>query len=309
MPSLAGKFPTLNIGGPAHLARVVGMPLERLRGIAEHAHRYYRPFDKIKPDGSVRPIDRPVGHLKRVQKRINERILAPAINSAIAYGSIRGRRVLAVPKVHAAQAALGVVDIQSFFPSVTNDQVFGLLRRMGVDPRTASLMTKLLTYERRLPQGSPASPSVANLLLSGLDDSLTRRAQRAGIRATRIMDDIQVSGPRRQVKGAVELVVKEVHRLGLRVHRRKTSFTTNDRPQVVMNVHVNTKPSVPRARAASRRSGLAWDELRAAVKKAEAGATAEELASLHGKLRYAAEFNETRAKRLADRLMRVSVSG
>jgi len=103
------------------------------------------------------------------------------------------------------------------------------------------------TSARRLPQGSPASPAVTNLLCRRLDKRLHGVAAKLGFVYTRYADDLTFSGPKEAPVGKLLRQVRFVGgQEGFTAHEEKTRVLRRGRRQEVTGVVVNEKPSVPR---------------------------------------------------------------
>ncbi len=98
------------------------------------------------------------------------------------------------------------IDLVSYFDTVNQDKLIGLIYREVKDTRTISLIRKYLnagvmingivsTTELGVPQGGNLSPLLSNIMLNELDKELTKR----GLRFVRYADD---SAPRRRVQVA-----------------------------------------------------------------------------------------------------------
>ena len=86
-------------------------------------------------------------------------------------------------------------DLKDFFPSVTYAEILKLFVYMGYRLDVAHLLTKICTNsENVLPQGSPASPSISNLVLLKLDKRLSSLAKTISCSYSRYADDITFSG-------------------------------------------------------------------------------------------------------------------
>jgi retron-type reverse transcriptase len=98
------------------------------------------------------------------------------------------------------------VIIKSYFDTVNQDKLIGLIYKEVKDIRVISLIRKflqagvmengkLIKTTEGVPQGGNLSPLLSNVMLNELDKELTRR----GLRFVRYADD---SAPRRRVRVA-----------------------------------------------------------------------------------------------------------
>lgn len=152
----------------------------------------YRRVLLPKSSGDFRRIAIPT-----VDDRILQLSLARAIAGAItlrfsdasfAYRSRRGPRRASdfLARILRDARYAVVADIERFFDNVDHDVLIALLRGGGIDPDAVRLVTACLRAPivdrgckvqpcKGLPQGSPLSPILANIYLTGFDDALSER--------------------------------------------------------------------------------------------------------------------------------------
>jgi hypothetical protein len=124
---------------------------------------------------------------------------------------------------HRARPFLWIADIRQFYPSISHEEVYSMFVRLGCTPDVAGLLTQLTTYDYRLPQGTPTSPSLANLYLrmSGIAMRLEGLAVRHHLRMTFFGDDVLISSDC-SFRGLVAHLTKVIESCGLRLHPEKT---------------------------------------------------------------------------------------
>lgn len=218
----------LNIPSPTVLAQRLGINVKKLVDIATRAESFYSPFDFVSrprpfqksPSRKSRRIDCPEGDLKDVQRRIERALLHPLLFPPHICGGIRSRSILDNASFHLGAPLLVTIDIHKCFPSISNKQVYrtwtGVL---GCSARVGSLLTKLTTFERRLPQGAPTSPSLANLFIWSIDGPIRAECARLEIRYSTWIDDLAFSGAR--AREIIEFAVRVFAEEQLAVSRNK----------------------------------------------------------------------------------------
>ena len=153
----------------------------------------YKVFDIPKKQGGSRTIAQPSRELKALQAWILHNILGPLRPSSASVGFERGESILRNAQPHIGARVTMSLDLEDFFPSVRANRVFVLFRWLGYSDWTSSLFTQLCTLEGGLPQGSPASPKLANLVCLRLDRRIMGYVGRRGIAYTRYADDLNFS--------------------------------------------------------------------------------------------------------------------
>ena len=153
---------------PTWLAWTLRTELALLKKIAKAPQEHYRQFDHRTTSSKVRPIAEPDPALKRIQKQIVAEILRPVPMSLCVQGSIRGHSPRTNAAVHRGQSVVVRIDIQNFFPSVTNRMVYRIwVEVFGYGRALASLLTKLTTLEGHLPQGRQRAATSRTLFCAG----------------------------------------------------------------------------------------------------------------------------------------------
>lgn len=227
------------------IAATLGVRVELLREVSAQAADYYRRFP-IRRGTKVREINRAVGVLQFIQKRIKIRLLVGFPFPEAIHGCVTGRSPFTNAREHRNQPCVASLDLRAFYPSVTCRMVYqAWSQTFGFGHPIASLLTKLTTHKGHLPQGTATSGYLANIVLLPVVSQIRAVAEQMGCRVTFYVDDITISGGRaREVLGPV---IEIVHGLGLSVRHGKTRVMGRGRRQLVTGYTVNNPdgPSVP----------------------------------------------------------------
>ena len=223
---------------------VLREPEERVRHIVEHINQYYDEFKRFKTDKQgnkrrnkpqyvakygeywSRTINPPKERLKIIQKRINAYLVEHIKMPNYAFGGVKGKDNIKNARIHKGQKYVFQTDLKDFFPFITNRMVYAMFVKNGFSPDVASILTKLTTFKGHLPQGSPTSTTIANLVFVPVGDELQSIAEREGLRFTTFVDDVTMSS-QQDFKDIVPEIIKriqpEVSR-GFKVSHAKTSY-------------------------------------------------------------------------------------
>jgi RNA-directed DNA polymerase len=290
--------PVLSLNDFAWKLRV---PLARLQEIADDVVPHYR-LKVLKKGDKARHLYVPELELKRLLRRIKKIILDPLPLEAAAHGGVRGKSPRTNAECHLAKRCLVTVDVKQFFPQVRHSVVYRMFRtEFGFGRDVARLITRLTTYRAELPQGSPTSTAIANLLLTmPLDRVIATAAQQRKVDYSRYVDDTAMSGD--NPRPLINDVARQLSSRGLRIHRPNTREPKKSKlrimpgtgPQKITGLNVNspTGPSVPRA---SR------DNIRAAIHALPTLSPAETqkaLRSIQGRIQHVARLNPGAGERL-----------
>ncbi len=283
--------------------------------------RQYR-YRWIPTSGGSRLIEAPKGTLRHVQRVLLRTILNHVPIHDAAHGFAAGRSIHGFVAPHVGAAVLVKADLRSFFSSIRAGRVFALWRRMGYPEPVAHALTGLTTNAvpsavlRRsptpnphlamllrgphLPQGSPTSPALANLLAFHLDVRLSALAASFGAAYTRYADDLAFSGPaslQKRQAALLRLTDEIVGDEGFRLNALKTATAGPGRRHRLGGVVINTRPNIDR-RAYDQLKAEIHDAVTNGPQAANRRGVIHFRAHLLGRINWVAELNPVRAERL-----------
>ncbi|SFU24603.1 Reverse transcriptase (RNA-dependent DNA polymerase) [Paraburkholderia aspalathi] len=229
----------------------------------------YSQFSIPKRSGGTRDIFAPIAELKSLQRK-----LATALEECISdietltnrknkasHGFRPGKSILTNASAHRNKRYVFNVDLKDFFPTITGQRVRGFLikdRNFAFDASVATTIAHIACRDGKLPQGSPCSPVISNMIAGVLDVHLSRLAKVHGCIYTRYADDITFSTNKQDFPVDVAYrddanehcwkVGAELHRLILRsgfsANENKTRMQYRDSRQQVTGLVVNKKVNV-----------------------------------------------------------------
>jgi RNA-directed DNA polymerase len=292
----------LNLYSVRRLEGLLGFTRADLWRVAGKAGQYYKPFfkkDVLRPFQKKiklrkpRQIDNPTGELKVIQKNIYTRILKRIPLPENILGGMSGCTINDNALVHIGGKVLAKIDIRSFFPSITNLHVYGVWRhRLNCSPEIASLLTRLTTFKRHLPQGAPTSTLLANLVILSLDDPIRSECRRNPAEYSAWVDDLAFSGanPRPLINAAI----RELATGGFAVSRAKVKVMGPRSQKILTGTRLGKSPRIDPKQFSRVRSGI--HKLRTcAVPTNELG---RYVRSLEGKISHIASIEPKKAERL-----------
>jgi len=282
------------------LSRRLGMPREKLRGIAKESNSYYDPFSQPKPQRpfarnkvelKIREIDRPCEPLLEVQKRIYRTLLRDIEMPEYLCGGVKGRSVLDNVAHHRSASLIVTLDIKSWFPSITPHHVYFVWRAvLKCSHKVAKLLTTLTTFNGHLPQGAPTSTALSNLVLYSIDAPIRKAAAAYDVNYSSWVDDLPLSGP--QARKLIPIVVATLKRAGFRISRSKLKVMGSNKQRVVNGVIAGQQPSISKQNR---------DRIRAALHRLRVGEIRDEdrdryIATQKGRIVYLASINSRQAR-------------
>lgn len=219
-------------------------------------NNYYHTFEIPKKSGGTRKITAPGGDLKKLLK-----VVAYALKDLYSFvpssvmGFVDGCSVATNAAAHTGRSYVLNIDLKDFFPSIKRKMVVSSLVQLHAEPEVARLIARLCTLTPGdggvdcLPQGSPASPILSNIVCLNLDYRLSGLAQRMGLTYTRYADDITFSSDYNvyQEDGSFwKILRKVISECGFTFNDKKTRLKRPWERQEVTGVTVNTKCNVSR---------------------------------------------------------------
>jgi retron-type reverse transcriptase len=316
---------------PEELALWLDIPLGQLAWLVHRFDEDQKPADGraahyiyrwiAKRSGGKRLIEAPKAKLKRLQWRILGGILNKVPPHPAAHGFVSGRSIRTNAAPHVGQRVILKFDLENFYPSVSFNRVAAIFRSLGYCREAAIWLARLTTTTvpasmavkgagremqihpylgRRLPQGAPTSPALANLSAFALDLRLSGLARSFGANYTRYADDLTFSGDERFLKSLavfIPLVKQIVRSERFRINRRKCRVIRNNQRQTVTGVVVNSHPNVSR-RDYDRLKAILTNCIRRGASTQNHDRHEQFAAHLLGRIAHVAHLNRTRGERL-----------
>ncbi len=223
----------------------------------------YIHFQMAKKTGGFREISAPKPQLKRLQYWILENILNKIKVSNEAHGFVAQRSIVSNAKPHIGKAVVINCDLENFFPTLSYARVKGLFKSLGYSSELATIFAMLTTEaeqkeiildgeklflytgKRYLPQGSPASPMITNLICRKLDKRMLGIANSLGFTYTRYADDMTFSSLEyTKINNMLYWIKGIVKEEGFILHPKKTKIMKKGSRHEVTGVVVNEKLSI-----------------------------------------------------------------
>lgn len=239
------------------LASILCLDVAQVEILASEAGRYYRPFDrrKTRGTGKWRHIDNPTGLLKSVQSRIHKKLLVPISLPETVVGGARGRSTIDHAKYHLWQPWIVTLDIKDCFPSISNTRIFDVFRsKLGYSTPVASALTRLTTFQHRLPQGAPTSPTLANLALLDFHAEVDEICCRLNLQHSIYVDDIAISGEK--AIQAIPPICSLLESNGFNVSWRKIQVQPRSACQQITGLQVNNGIDISRQKLVELREEI-----------------------------------------------------
>jgi RNA-directed DNA polymerase len=233
----------------------------------------YTKFDIPKKAGGVRTVCAPEPRLKVLQQKVSQ-LLQSCVEELPKYGVVghdaAGRHIVS----HGFRKKLSIftnadchlkrryvlnADLEDFFGSINFGRVRGFFiadRDFALTPTVATLIAQIACFENALPQGSPCSPVISNLLGGILDVHLRRMSIASKCSYTRYADDMTFSTNLNSFPDTIALVNSAglwepggelkhfIVKNGYRLNLPKFRMQMRDSRQMVTGLVVNRRVNV-----------------------------------------------------------------
>ena len=221
----------------------------------------YTSFEIPKKAGGTRVIDSPNKQLKRIQRRLGKKIYdihknyldQNRIASNISHGFEVGKGIITNARIHKNKKYLLNIDIANFFSSVNFGRVQGYFNKSQeflFSKEVSTIISQLVCYDKKLPQGAPTSPIISNLIFNIVDLRILSLAKKYKLSYTRYADDMSFSTNNRAFQTDYINFIQELRNLlensGFEINDNKTRLEYYSSRQEVTGLTVNKKINVSR---------------------------------------------------------------
>ena len=227
----------------------------------------YTLFEVPKRDGGKRQIKAPEASLSLLQRRLatllteclEELKKAKPPRRPLAHGFEKGRSIITNAQLHKRRRYVFNLDLTDFFPSINFGRVRGFFlkdKSFELKPPVATVLAQIACFQNELPQGSPCSPVISNLIGHVLDGRLARFAKAYKCTYSRYADDITFSTSRKdfppeiavptagaawQASDELRVRIKDA---GFEINNKKTRMQFRGSRQVTTGLMVNEKVNI-----------------------------------------------------------------
>ena len=231
--------------------------------------RKYTIFEIPKRSGGRRLIKAPEPRLALAQRRLAKALYdclaelgkATPARRSLAHGFERGRSIMTNASLHKRRRYVLNLDLEDFFPTINFGRVRGFFvkdRNFALQEKVATVIAQIACHDNELPQGSPCSPVISNLVGHLLDTRLARFAKIHKCTYSRYADDITFSTNRKDYPAEVALpvpgteaewqlgaeLVDKIEHSGFKVNNKKTRMQWRGSRQVTTGLMVNAKVNI-----------------------------------------------------------------
>lgn len=216
----------------------------------------YKQFYIPKRDGKKRLIETPNKKLKRLQKRLAYSLQGAyeMVKPDCVYGFILStadeletRNIYTNAQQHVQSKWVLGLDLKNFFHAISDRNVQDILRKppFGFSKNATACLTKLVTFQKRLPMGAPTSPVLSNWYCLEMDHQLLKLSKKYQWTYTRFADDMTFSSQTKIKSTQLDEIQKIIQECGLVLNQEKIRICrTKDEPEITGLLLKEGKPDV-----------------------------------------------------------------
>ena len=252
------------------LARLLGFTPSALTSIVYKTDpdAKYTTFEITKKSGGVRVIKAPAPKLKKLQTHLAHLLYACLDEvekgkkaTPVSYGFRRDGSISANAKNHKRRRYVLNIDLENFFPTFNFGRVRGFFlkdKAFELNEEVATTIAQIACDGEALPQGSPCSPIISELIGQVLDLRLLRFAKKHGVRYSRYADDLTFSTNQKEFPAALAIqdednlaawslgqpLIDKIEGSGFNINAEKTRMHCRGSRQMVNGLVVNEKANI-----------------------------------------------------------------
>ena len=179
----------------------------------------------------------------------------------LSHGFRRDLSIITNARHHKRRRYVLNLDLQDFFLTFNFGRVRGFFihnNRFKLNEKIATIIAQIACFENTLPQGSPGSPVIADLIAHFLDIRLVQLAKHNQLTYSRYADDLTFSTSQRMFPSAIAAptrsgspawvlgddLTKAIHSAGFVINPAKTRMQFRMSRQLVTGLTVNSKVNV-----------------------------------------------------------------
>ncbi|MFC7774099.1 reverse transcriptase family protein [Flavobacterium sp. GCM10027622] len=219
-----------------HFPSIIGFSDSDLKKIIESIDGLYNEWEIIKQDkntglpatykdGTIKKrfIRPSKPKLEELQIRIKSRVLEKIELPKNIHGGRKKKSNITNAKEHQGKKYVLTTDLKEFFPSVKPALIHQAFLDLNFNKQFAYYIMRFVTWKGELPQGTPTSTHIANIVFLKTDYLLIKLCEENDITYTRFVDDLTFSS-QKDFQHLVAEILKIVTDSGFKLSYRKTFY-------------------------------------------------------------------------------------
>ncbi len=226
----------------------------------------YAEFEIPKKNGKTRKINAPTDQLKHLQRRLADllntcfaEISSESQQKPLSHGFRQNHSIVTNANNHKNRRYVFNIDLKDFFPSINFGRVRGFFiknNHFSLEEKVATIIAQIACHNNELPQGSPSSPIISNLIGHLLDIRMVNLAKTGKCTYSRYADDLTFSTNRKDFPASIaskddgnnwvasKKLIREIEKVGFFLNTDKTSMQYRTSRQLTTGLVVNEKVNI-----------------------------------------------------------------
>lgn len=230
------------------------------------ADQKYTSFSIPKKSGGNRQINAPIPKIKTLQRRLADTLYECSAeieathkpSKSLSHAFRKSHSIITNARPHKNRRYVLNLDLENFFPSLNFGRVRGFFLKNNdfkLNQSVATIIAQIACHKEALPQGSPCSPIISELLTHFLDVRLTRLAKHYKCTYSRYADDVTFSTSQKAFPSALaveqdglwtigDTLKEKITDSGFSINASKTRMQCRGSRQTVTGLTVNEKVNI-----------------------------------------------------------------
>lgn len=233
------------VGSIKRLCNIIGIKKNQLNLILKSPLQYKEFVNKESfnhfslKTSKERQIQEPFGDLRKIHERILY-LLEPVELPNYSHAAVKKRSYKTNASAHVSSSkTMAVFDLKNFYGSTGAKLVHNFfLDKLELPNDIAEKLTKITTFEKSMPTGSPLSPLLSLHAAKPMFDEIDRLAQECNLIFTCYIDDLTFSGSTIP-KSLNKRIIKIIDRYGYNLSNNKTRYFGRDKEKHVTGIVIN----------------------------------------------------------------------
>lgn len=265
MPQLENLRNAVNLSDLAKILGYKPKAISYILYVTKEEHKYTE-FEIPKKNGKTRKINAPIDQLKHLQRRLADllnncfaEITSEAQQKSLSHGFRKNHSIITNANNHKNRRYVFNVDLKDFFPSINFGRVRGFFiknNHFSLEEKVATIIAQIACHNNELPQGSPSSPIISNLIGHLLDVRMVNLAKNGKCTYSRYADDLTFSTKKKDFPASIatkedgnnwvasKKLIREIEKVGFCLNTDKTSMQYRTSRQLVTGLVVNEKVNI-----------------------------------------------------------------
>lgn len=182
------------------------------------------------------------GKLKILQNKIKNFLIKEISFPDYYFGGIKGKDNIRNAEYHKGNHYFLLTDLKDFYPSISAKTIYDNLLKIGCSHDISRIITRLSTFDNKLPQGIPCATVIANIVTLKMSKELNDYCKSKEIKFSIFVDDLTFSS-QLDFSDSADEIMAIIRKYYFKISYKKTLYKTGK--SVVTGVTVRQNKLTP----------------------------------------------------------------